>query len=675
MQEKINVLEHTAGLSSNSIEEISTSTDINQCLGEYIWNGFDAGASIVEINTVKNSLGGIELIEIKDNGCGINYNKLSKTFKVVLDSEKISKKLNDNIHGSKGRGRFAFVNFAESAIWETVYKEKKESFIYEIRMNKKNAQNFTTTEPLVYDSLSYTKVTLSNINPLKNVNLESPKFTEFLNKNFASFLYLNKNKQYKILINGVEFNYMKTIDEEVSEYVEKEIDGSKFEIHFIKWIGKIDEDYYFYFRNNKNEQVYKAHTTFNKKSMVFPHSVYVKSKYFDDFEEINNSNTSSLLSKFNQKSSTFKELCNYLISILGEKIREYIKVKAPQTIDHLEKKGAFPKFKNTKYEQLRKEDLKDVLTELYVIEPKILDGSLKQQKTIIAFLNLLLESDEREGIINIMDNINKLSSEERRSLNELLQKTTLSKIIKTVSMIQNRLEVIETLKTLVYDLEAFTNERDHIQKIIEENYWLFGENYHLVSADKNFEVALSKYIYKLEGYKDEERYLKDNPQKLRRPDIFMCRSQSLNFENSTQGEENIIVELKAPKVVLSIDIYRQVEDYMRLITKEPRFNSTLRRWKFIMVGKSVDEDIKSLYDNVKDKGQNFLVKGGKDFEIYAMTWDDVFKMFEINHKYILNKLEIEKRFIENDISDMSNEEGRALVNEITNEILNLKESI
>ncbi len=29
------------------------------------------------------------------------------------------------------------------------------------------------------------------------------------------------------------------------------------------------------------------------------------------------------------------------------------------------------------------------------------------------------------------------------------------------------------LKTLVYDLVKFTNERDHIQKIIEQNYWLF----------------------------------------------------------------------------------------------------------------------------------------------------------------------------------------------------------
>ncbi|MGL5821719.1 MAG: hypothetical protein ACRCYE_08825, partial [Sarcina sp.] len=375
-------------------------------------------------------------------------------------------------------------------------------------------------------------------------------------------------------------------------------------------------------------------------------------------------------------SEVFKQLIIYLIDVINKKIKEYIKDKAPGKIKSLEKNGAFPEFKdNNKYDQMRKEDLKHILTEIYVIEPRILDGNVKQQKTIVGFLNLLLESDEREGILNIMDNINQLSYEERTKLNELLQRTTLSKIIKTVSMIQNRLDVIETLKTLVYDMEQFTNERDHIQKIIEENYWLFGENYHLVSADKNFEEALSKYIYKLDGYKDEQRYLLDNPQRRRRPDIFMCRSQSLNFENSTQGEENIIVELKAPKVILNIDIYRQIEDYMRLITREPKFNSGLRRWKFIMVGKSVDEDIKSLYENVKEKGQNFLVKGGRDFEIYAMTWDDVFKTFEINHKYILDKLELQKNVIERELTNLTNDEGRELVNEITADILKIKANI
>ncbi|MFR5154507.1 MAG: hypothetical protein ACLTF2_08270 [Clostridia bacterium] len=324
---------------------------------------------------------------------------------------------------------------------------------------------------------------------------------------------------------------------------------------------------------------------------------------------------------------------------------------------------------------MRKDDLKEVLTEICAVQPKIFVGSIENKKSIVGFLNLLLDSDEREGIINIMDSITSLTPEERVELNDVLKKTTLSRIIRTVSSIQNRLKVIEALKKLVYDETMFTNERDHIQKIIENNYWIFGEQYHLVSADVNFEKALENYTYLLDGYDSLEDYTINNTEKKRRPDIFMCRSRSVYSENSTELEENVIVELKAPKVVLNKKIYRQIEDYMSLISKEPQFNSSLRKWKFIMVSSKINDDIESMYKSWEMKGKRFLINSLNNFEIYAMTWDDVFKNFEINHKYILEKLEFNKVLIKDEVDSLSHEEGRDLVNEITKEILELKNKI
>ncbi|WP_455796890.1 hypothetical protein [Clostridium butyricum] len=94
-----------------------------------------------------------------------------------------------------------------------------------------------------------------------------------------------------------------------------------------------------------------------------------------------------------------------------------------------------------------------------------------------------------------------------------------------------------------------------------------------------------------------------------------------------------------------------------------------------MVSTEVDGDIKRLYDDLEDKGKRFLVKWSKNFEIYAMTWDDVFKSFELNHKYILDKLEFDKTLISKDVKNISDEEGRKLVDEITTEILNLKKQL
>ena len=52
-------------------------------------------------------------------------------------------------------------------------------------------------------------------------------------------------------------------------------------------------------------------------------------------------------------------------------------------------------------------------------------------------------------------------------------------------------------------------------------------------------------------------------------------------------EENIIVELKRPSVVIGSEQFQQVERYLRFIIEEERFNSLRRNWKFILFGKKV----------------------------------------------------------------------------------------
>ena len=55
---------------------------------EYIWNGFDANASKIEIYTEENSLKKIDKIIIKDNGTGISKKTLNMTFQPFYESQK-----------------------------------------------------------------------------------------------------------------------------------------------------------------------------------------------------------------------------------------------------------------------------------------------------------------------------------------------------------------------------------------------------------------------------------------------------------------------------------------------------------------------------------------------------------------------------------------------------------
>lgn len=66
-----------------------TERQVENAISEYIWNGLDADASIVELNYELGGASGkgeprIRSLTIKDNGSGINYYKLNQKFAPIL---------------------------------------------------------------------------------------------------------------------------------------------------------------------------------------------------------------------------------------------------------------------------------------------------------------------------------------------------------------------------------------------------------------------------------------------------------------------------------------------------------------------------------------------------------------------------------------------------------------
>ncbi len=664
---------------NKSVEAAGFQKDYKASIAEYIWNSFDANATEVLISSRNNEMGGLEYLEISDNGSGIDFENLDKTFGAFLYSEKSNLIMWSNVHGNKGKGRYSFISFANFAEWETIYSKNNKYYKFSININASDKDYYDIsdekTELFEKEVCTGTKVSFEGFHDISNDAINSEELRNYLLNAFAWFLYLNKDKHYSIKIDKVELHYSSFIDTKLSDNIKLDIGGNSFDVHFIKWIDEIKEKYYFYFLNDKQAQVYKKHTSYNNNAISFYHSVYIISSYFCDFQIVNEFDENQLaINEIRcQKDSIFKELIKQLGKLIERKMKAFIKTECPKLIEALETEGAFPKFLDTRYDQERKKDLVNVVQEIYCIQPKIFYKlNPEQKKSIIGFLNLLLSTDERENIITIIDNITKLSKEERDSLSNVLKKTGLAQIVHTIKMIENRYKIITLLKKLVFDLEKFTTERHHIQAAIEENYWIFGEQYHLVSADENFEKAIKEYLFIVDNKGNEKnKYKIVNQDRLRRPDIFMCRKRTIEAPNNTQMEENVIVELKEPRVKLKKEVYRQIEDYMDLISHEPKFNSQLRKWKFIIISSQVDDFIKDLYKSCEDKGRLFLVRSSERFEIYAMTWDDVFKSFEIRHRYIYEKLNFDKSAIEEELKIKGIEFNRESSTEITEKIIGL----
>lgn len=647
---------------SQSVVNSGITDDYKQAITEYIWNGFDAKATVVDINyVVKDELGNLEFLIVIDNGNGIKRETLECTFGAFLDSQKKRYyQRTSEVRGKKGKGRFSFMAFADRAIWKTRYLNAEGILMeYTICIDVSDLSDYEISDEYEVDASRYktgTEVSFLNLKNISVAHLEDEAFFDFLSQQYAWFLCLNSGSDYKIRINGDELEYEDIIA--VKECVDFSINEKVFNVTYIRWGDKIGERCYYYMLNQNLHEVFKIPTSFNNNTIEFNHSVFVESSYFNDFYYEENPQT-RLDGKPNQIDATYKNLLKKLKEFLSKKQKEYVnEVAAVKLINQYEATGVLPVFRLDPYHQMRRQDLIDTIKHIYIVQPKIFKGLLKeQQKTLVGFLNLLLDSDERTKILSILESIVSLSEEERSQLAQLLESTNMRNITRMVNLVHNRVKAIEMLRLLVNDYKKFTTERHQIQTIIENNFWLFGDSYQLVSADETFEKALGKYTYVLDGKDiadDVNSHHIDSPDSNRRPDIFMCRNKiNGSVDLCDMVEEHIIVELKRPSVNVGIKQYRQIEDYFTLIKGEPRFNSSSRVWRFYVVSTIVEEEVKAKYESFKPYNKRYLVYKEGDYEIYAMSWDDVFQEFTYKNQYILTKLNFSKEEIQKEIEDAS----------------------
>lgn len=239
---------HTTKLTSVSIERSGLPSDYKKVIAEYIWNGFDANADTIEINYDSNEIGYINNFQIIDNGTGIKFEDLDVTFGNFNDSKKMNSFSNTSfVKGKKGKGRFSFTSFCNKAIWHTIYESSDNKFLgYKLEINKQDCQNFGTDDKVVSTvKKTGTTLTLTDFYSLTSDMLEDFSFENYLSNEFGWFLYLNKEQDFKIVVNGTRLNYNDIIIDNEDDLII--IGDIEFKTSYIQWNEKIGDKYYYYF--------------------------------------------------------------------------------------------------------------------------------------------------------------------------------------------------------------------------------------------------------------------------------------------------------------------------------------------------------------------------------------------------------------------------------------------
>ncbi len=635
-----------------------TSGTFYRAVGEFIWNGYDAGASSLELTyeiAKEKNDGFFRKLQIRDNGKGIRKDHLNKTFEPLFDSEKLDEQDNEEhhstLHGKLGVGRLTFFTFANFAKWETVYSNDGKNYKYNIEVSAEKMDNFSGIEQNEEstDQNTGTTVIFKGFNKLGKKDIED-ELLNYLKKEFCWFLELNKYNHFSLKVNGTDLDYTNLVKDRDKFPVKHPTTGTRFNIKYIQWSSQLNKEYSrFYYLNLDHKEKWKETTKLNNQGDNFHHSVYIESEYFKDFIFTSSADKygQKTLSGGKRSDDIFEYLNEEIYSYLRKKRKPFLKKHSEIILQEYRDEGIIKVNKTDQFSVVENQELENVFKELYEAQPKIFYKLKNEQKKVfVGFLHLLLKSDKRDKIIDILSEVIKLDDEERNHLLEILKKNKLQKVLQTINLINDRYKTVEILRQLVFRPELNTNERDHIQKVIESNYWLFGEQYHLVSADETFQKSLEKYIYLLDGKHKEVKV--DDAYKRNRMDIFICRRWRIPNPNNVK---NIIVELKSPKIKLSEEEYFQVTRYKNAILEDPEFKSPLAEWEFILVGNDFRGTfILDQIKNSQNHGEKSLALKVNNFKMYAKTWSQIFDEFDIAHEFLAKSLEIEKKKLVEELS-------------------------
>lgn len=633
-------------ITSSGIKKMLQKFSIERAISEYIWNGFDAKATTVNVTFDIDSteLDTYRGISIEDNGEGIVFEDLPNRFKKFYESNKANSNLesSDLIRGKNGYGRFTFYKFARIATWTTKYqKQDRNLYTYNITINSDNLKEYDPTMPQEGKGQSGTIVSFHEIVAEISVNFINEVLKPYLKAEFAWYLELKEGS--KIYINGEELDHSSIIAENESFPIELKLEKEniKFECKYIRWNKKLNDEYSRFYFLNENLDLKKTKTTsLNKKGDNYWHSVLIVSNFFDQtiYEEDEENEAVLKLFSSKEENKVFRELTTKLNEFLKTKRRPFLKVQARKLIEKYEEEKVFPDFGDNEWDLARKNGLKNLVKEIYEVEPAVFMKLNKEQKIIfLELLNLVMDSSESENLLKIIGAVVDLDSADRKEFAKLLEETKLKFVITTISIIKNRLQILENLKRIVFNDELKANERDHLQKYLEKHYWIFGEEYRLVCSEEvKFEEALRKYIYLLRGI-DKKKFIA-HPDKYKEMDLFLAGT---DFRDGKP--HNVIVEIKNPTTVkkLKNKEVSQIKEYIDVILKQDEFNDHNEFWSFYLIGQDYEDIVRDDIQNI----ETGLLRKKDNHCLYVKKWSEITNEVERRLKYLLEKLKIEREIL------------------------------
>ncbi len=621
------------GVERDHIESLTKASGTT-AISELIWNALDSDSTVINVDYSKNRFGSIEEIQVTDNGLGLNFSKAQNVFGRLGGSEKKIQTSSPNgrhYHGKEGKGRYKSLALGDLVTFKSTFKntEQLQQFTITLDRNNLSYSEIGDLKTLPKESGQSTgfNVKINNINQENALLAVDPRGLKDLEQKFASY-WINY-PDFSIYFNGIKLEFesliRKTDEKEI--FVEDGNDRYKFIIKIIEWNFDIKKKAYLC---NLKGVPFKELNLGIRSSIpisIFIQSVYIETLHRDNLIDLDN----------------FDDILQGVYSESKKFAREYVRKRLHQYsgefINELKTKGLYPykeKAENV-VEETKRQVFDIVALQVHEFLPNFDEQDDKSKKFTLSLIKESLEKDS-SSLQRILTEVIGLPLEKREELVEILEDTTLSSIIDTMTEIKNRLSLINGLEQIIYDnqLNKTIKERKHLHKIVVKETWLFGDKYTYGVDDVTLKNVLKAYLKDSLHREDfQETVDEQSNQELQTiPDVCLWQQFSLG----SAGKENLVIELKKPTVDAGFTEKTQIESYATKVSNDPRFPKDKTRWKFLLITKDIKPEIEPLLQQKNRKYGH--VSEGENFDVYILPWGHILTDAKTRHEFIKEKLNL-----------------------------------
>ncbi len=603
-------------------------------LAELIWNALDADATEVNVDLVSDKVGGMSKIIVSDNGHGIDLDEAPALFKNLGGSWKNqgarTRRLSRMLHGKEGKGRFKAFALGSAVDWKTVYAKGDQLFAYEISILESNIRQLRIGDQRqLKGAKSGMTVVISDLK--RNfVSLRPENSLQDFSEIFA--LYLMNYRGVVISIDGQKIDPSLAIARS-SEVRLPSVVGDDGAIHpmslqVVEWSRPTKRA--LYLCNEQGFPLSQVETRFRVGDFHF--SAYLKSSYISALHQENQLELTELVPKLE---NAIEEARRRIKLIFRDRAAE----KAQIVVDEWKARNVYPYEgeATSAIDKAGRQIFDIVAVTVQEASPEFGDATSSQMALHLQMLRHAIERSPSD-LQKILDSVLKLPKTKQKELAALLDEADLPGIISAATLVADRLKFLQGLRFILFDYEAKEKlkERSQLHKILEQNTWLFGEEYNLWASDKDLTSVLKAHKKNL-----DPSLVIDEPVKVVNKvrgivDLMLSRKTA---RHRIDEFEHLVIELKAPKVRLNSSHLIQLEGYAHAVVSDARFSRVPGvRWHFWLISDEFDDLVEQRILGGADPKRRIILKTDR-YSLGVKTWGEILDENNARLQFLKEKLE------------------------------------